>query len=102
MDQNNDAEMEDIVRSSAGSKGLIYWRLGKVEKAVETFNESAQRRDDVILTKLEAVGSLSDKINENSFKIQSLERTRDLTNKVIVGLVVAIGAVIADAFFNLV
>lgn len=80
---------EDHLTNSLDSQSLIAYRLGRVEKAVESNNASAIERDNHIIGKLEILTTLSTQLATTDVRLSNLESWRKSVNSFLAGLTIA-------------
>lgn len=95
-------EMFSDDEAVTGTQSLIAYRLGRVEKAVDSINTASVARDDRILDKMEAIGSLAGEIASNKYRISSLEQKFANINKFLTGVAISLVAVVAQLLFDIV
>lgn len=84
------------------TQSLIAYRLGRVEKAVDSINAASVARDDRILDKMEAIGQLAGEIASNKYRIATLESKFANINKFLTGVAISLVAVVAQILFDIV
>lgn len=82
-------------------EALVAYRLGRLEKAVEQINTLSIARDDKILVELGKVGEISQKVSQNTWRINSLESSRTSIYRFLSGLASAILILGAQVIFKL-
>lgn len=92
------SEDEPVINTQA----LIAYRLGRVEKAVDSINTASVARDDRILDKMEAIGQLAGEITSNKYRIATLEQKFANINKFLTGVAISLVAVVAQILFDIV
>ena len=83
-------------------ESLVAWRLGRLEKAVDQINTHSIARDEKIIEKLEQIGEVSQKVSQNTWRIQSLESSRSSIYKFLTGIASAVTLIILEMIFNLI
>lgn len=93
--------MADEMESTMQSSELIAYRLGRVEKAVDSINMHSIERDDKILQKLEQITELAHKVSEHSFRISSLEASRTNIYRFLTAIGTAVALMVIQKIFDL-
>lgn len=91
---------EDHLASGLDSQSLIAYRLGRVEKAVESNNSQAIERDNNIIAKLETITTLSTQLATTAVRLDSIETWRKSINAFIAGLTITILGLIGTLIAN--
>lgn len=81
---------EDHLTNSLDSQSLIAYRLGRVEKAVESNNSQAIERDNNIISKLDTITTLSTQLATTSIRLDNLELWKKSVNSFLVGLTLSV------------
>lgn len=84
------------------NKSLIAYRLGRVEKLVETIDSSSVTRDNAILAKIDGISKLSDTVNRNTYRLDTIESKFANFNRIMTGVIIAVVAIVAEIFFNII
>lgn len=86
----------------AEEKGLIAYRLGRVEKAVDNINQQSIDRDKEIITELRNISTLGGQVALNTAAIEGLKESRRNMYKVIATVALTVFAVAVEMLFNLI
>lgn len=81
---------EDSLPGGLDSQTLIAYRLGRVEKAVESNNAQAIERDNNIIGKLETITTLSTALATTAVRLDILENWRKSVNTFLIGLTLSV------------
>lgn len=81
---------EDHLTNSLDSQSLIAYRLGRVEKAVESNNAQAIERDNTIVAKLETITTLSTQLATTAVRLDLIEAWRKNVNTFLIGLTLSV------------
>lgn len=81
---------------------LVAYRLGRVEKALETINNTSIARDKNILEKLTEVSSITKEVSQNTWRIQSLEQSRTNFQKLAYVMVTSVILLGLEVLFNII
>lgn len=82
-------------------EGLIAYRLGRVERLVESYNTSSNRRDDRVVDKLDEFGKqlnrVEPEITHLKYRVGKLETSLSTLYKCCWGLAVVVAGVLIQA-----
>lgn len=98
MDDDNTSE--DILQIQG--QALIAYRLGRVEKTVDSINTASVARDDRILDKMESIATVVGKVDSNTYRIELLETKFHNIYKFLAGIALSLAAIVSELIFNLV
>lgn len=87
-------EMDQDTAPPNSSNELMIWRLGKVEKLVETNHTD-------IVTRLDRLGELSQEVKEHGWRLNSLEKSRERILMVLVTLATGTIMIAIQQIFNI-
>lgn len=93
---------EEEEMGNGSNKGLIAYRLGRVEKAVEQVERNNTAQNEKLLTKLESFGEIREQVVKNTIVIESLLRSRDRLITAVAAVATGMVMIILEQVFNFV
>lgn len=92
----------DTDEETPKGESLVAWRLGRLEKAVDQINSLSIGRDEKIIEKLEQISEIAQKVSQNTWRIQSLEASRNSIYRFLSGLASAVILIILEMVFDII
>jgi hypothetical protein len=87
---SNVEETPPALPAAIDSQALIAYRLGRVEKAVESNNSSAIERDNMIINRLDSISTLSTQIATTAVRLENIESWQKSVNTFLIGLTLSV------------